>query len=111
MNRVKADTLWKKGAAGPAVIGAACWPKSLIFVPDKEGRTALRGHSLFFPGTSNTFLRLPRNLRLLLLLYWMTPLITPGTAWLARSGANGSLKKQIITIRCASPGKRKKNKL
>ena len=33
-----------------------------------------KGH---FPGSSNTFLRLQRNLRLLLLLYWMKPLITP----------------------------------
>src|ERR1044071_1598857 len=50
-----------------------------------------------------------RNLRLLFLLYWMTPLIRPETAWLAGRGANGSLAKQIITIRCASPGRRKKN--
>ena len=34
---------------------------------------------------SNTFLRLQRNLHLLFLLYWMKPLITPGTAWLARA--------------------------
>jgi hypothetical protein len=75
------------------VIGAACWPKSLEFVPDKEGRTALRGHSLFFPGSSNTFLGLQRDLRLLFLLYWMTPLITPVTAWLARAGVESSINK------------------
>src|SRR5438552_18900651 len=57
------------------------------------GRTALRGHSLFFPGSSNTFLRLPRNLRLLFLLYRMKPLITPGTAWLARAGVESRINK------------------
>ncbi len=53
----------------------------------------MRGHSLFFPGSSNTFLGLQRNLRLLFLLYWMTPLITPGTAWLARAGVESRINK------------------
>ena len=36
---------------------------------------------------------LKRNLRLLFLLYWMTPLITPGTAWLARAGVESRINK------------------
>jgi len=53
----------------------------------------LRGHSLFFSGCSNTFLGLQRNLHLLFLLYWMTPLITPVTAWLARAGVESRINK------------------
>ena len=67
--------------------------ESLIFVPDKEGRTALQGIPLFFAGSSNIFLRLQRNLRLLFLLYWMTPLITPGPVWLARAGVESRINK------------------
>jgi hypothetical protein len=51
----------------------------------------LRGHSLFFRDSSNTFLSLQRNLHQLFLLYWMTPLITPGTAWLARAGVESRI--------------------
>lgn len=46
-------------------------------------------------GSSNTFLRLQRNLYLLFLLYWMTPLITPGTAWLARAGVESPIKQSV----------------
>src|SRR6266568_602231 len=57
----------------------------------------------FFPGSSNTFLGLPRNLRLLFLLYWMKPVITPGTASLARAGVAAKLvtaiyENQIQTV-------------
>jgi hypothetical protein len=56
----------------------------------------LRGHSLFFRGSSNTFLNLQRNLHLLFLLYWMTPLITPGTVWLGRAGVAAKLVQQFM---------------
>jgi uncharacterized protein (TIGR03118 family) len=35
----------------------------------------------------------PRNLRLLFLLYWMTPLIAPGTAWLAGAGVESGINE------------------
>jgi hypothetical protein len=47
----------------------------------------------FLPGSCNTFLSLQRHLHLLFLLYWMTPLMTSGTAWLARAGVQSRINK------------------
>jgi len=47
-------------------------------IPKSRGRADQR--IPFFPGSSNSFLRLQRNLRLLFLLYWMKPFITSGMA-------------------------------
>ena len=42
---------------------------------------------------SNIFLSFLRNLHELFLLYWVTPRITPGTAWLARVGVESRINK------------------
>src|SRR5689334_18834334 len=61
----------------------------------------------FSPGSSNSFLSLQRNLHLLFLLYWMTPLIRLVRYGSGERAWKAALKSQILTIRCASPGKRK----
>jgi hypothetical protein len=68
----------------------------LPFKPDRAG-SKLRPNCLErasrYSWILRHFLSPPRNLRLLFLLYWMTPLITPVTAWLARAGVESRINK------------------